>query len=133
VVDAIGMRGDRAFVHTARSMIALDGDAPRPVPAATRMYAWMDDNVIATMSPRYEVGVLDLVTGMQFELPVRGTDFALAATAQTIACAVLDRHGDRVVELWDLRVPRDPAALRIWLGAVTNAKSVPGSDLVAWP
>jgi hypothetical protein len=37
------------------------------------------------------------------------------------------------VYLVNVGLPADPAALRAWLGTITNAKPIAGSEAYAWP
>jgi hypothetical protein len=133
VDDVVAMDGARALVHGPK-LLMTTGSPSKIIAVNSTYYSWSDGALVAVLSPKNEVSFIDLTTGVGFDLPVH------ALTGQTIAS-----HDDQVAFIyalqgastqagvWRASVPRDPAALRAWLGAVTNAKPIANSEAVAWP
>jgi hypothetical protein len=119
----------RPVAHTARSLIELDLEPIHPVPSDAMACAPMGDHLAACVSAQYELSILDLKTGGRIQLHRKASDREITAAGDTIVYPDFHKNAG----LWTISVPRDAAALQAWLRDVTNAKPVPGSDVVAWP
>jgi hypothetical protein len=76
--------------------------------------------------------VLDLSTGKRIELPLEMSGIG-ALVANGLRVGAIPTAETRQLVFLDLDVPRDPAALARWLDEITNARSIEGSDAIAWP
>ena len=72
------------------------------------------------------LSIIDLATGVSFEIPTRAE--RIASYGDMLATAYADE-----LEIWKFEIPHDAAALQAWLDSITNASSLPGSDAYTWP
>ncbi len=133
LVDGFASKRGRILAHTAHSLIALDVEPPRAVPAESRATALMGSDYIASRSARGAVSVIDLMGGSSMQLDATAIDDSLVANGDTIMFATAVSVARASVTAVELRVPHDPAALRRWLADVTNALPPESGQGGVWP
>jgi hypothetical protein len=80
------------------------------------------------------VSIQDLPTGLSYELPVLSAGVPdLLVHGRHVGLSSDDSGGHMNYALWDLDVPREPAALRRWLATISNALPIADSEAVVWP
>jgi hypothetical protein len=80
------------------------------------------------------LGVLDVVSGRSYDgastLVIQQTLFTEGTSYATLRTSTASVQS---IDVFDITVPMEPAALRTWLRDVTNMRDVPGSEVVTWP
>jgi hypothetical protein len=95
----------------------------------------MSGDLLAVLAPTHVVSVIDLVTSQTVELPQRAANRNSLLTWGNRLGVLTGMSGRTRWQFtyWDVSVPREPAELQRWLATITNARSIPGSDAIAWP
>jgi WD40 repeat protein len=128
-LDALWLLDGQPVAHSPRSLTALDTEPFRSVHSNSSSCVGTRDHVAACVSASHDISLLDLETGGEARLQTHAVEPEVIARDDTVAYVAGGRRG----ALLKIPVPRDPIALRGWLARVTNAKPVPGSEVVAWP
>ena len=119
---------------TSRAITTLVGGVQRVTPIASATPIYVDQLRAVVEDDRNELTVIDLATGLGFELPDREVRNAAIANGDRVAAVTNILADDReVVSLWTIDLPRDPFALAAWLGTITNAQPIANSEVYTWP
>jgi hypothetical protein len=133
-VSTLVAADEGVILQTANSLVYLTAERERVIAATVAAARWLGDDRVVYATPHRVVGILDLQTGARVEMPVRReTSSPLLIHGGSIGYATAVEAGGTRVEIWQLPVPHEPAALQRWLAEITNARPIPGSDAVAWP
>ena len=130
--------GDELVATASTELLVLTTGQPRSVTISPMeiVTAGTSKRLIGR-TPQGSIAPIDLETGMSFELVLGNVlhDSFSVSDGTTVATATggTSASGRTSVLLWELPVPTDRAGLQRWLADVTNAKALPGRDVVAWP
>ena len=119
------IQNNSVVFYTPDSVTLVSDNKATTVAHPSKVFAWSGSQSFATLSSQGVPSIIDLATGVSFEIPTRAE--RIASFGDTLAAAYADE-----LEIWKFDIPRD-AALQTWLDTVTNAISVPGSDAYTWP
>jgi hypothetical protein len=119
------IQNNAVVFYTPDSVTLVSDNKMTTVAHPSKAFAWSGSQSFATLSSQGVPSIIDLATGVSFEIPTRAE--RIASYGDTLAAAYSDE-----LEIWKFDIPRD-AALQAWLDTITNAISVPGSDAYTWP
>ena len=136
-VDRLGMTEDRRSLAlgSPRSVALYEGGQLHVTPVSSSRVVAIEHARAVTLNADGALRVTDLRTGVGFELPADSVDAdEVDASGNRIAALTHEFvPNGQVVAVWTLDVPEQPLALEAWLGTVTNAREVPGTDTYTWP
>ena len=135
--DSISISSIGRVIHMRGAIAVLEPTGVRAIASTSdALQSYNDSPWAVTLETNRTLGVVDLRSGIEFQLlGVVSAEESIFTQGNTVLAvdAGLSVHNIQPVFQWRLNVPSDPAQLRGWLAAATNAKLVPGSDAVVWP
>ena len=127
-LSGLASADDRTIAFGSQALTLLE-DPPRALslPSVTEVEA--AHGIAVYESSRDALSIVDLASGATFAIPVRGRTSAITDGHRIVTEPASGRGW---IDLITLTVPRDPAALRAWLAASTNARTT-HAGLVSFP